>query len=580
MTLIGQKFGDRYEIQREIGRGGMAQVYLAFDTRLQRKVALKIMAPQLALHTEFVQRFEREARVAAGLSHPAIVTVYDCDEHQGLLYITMEYIEGRSLHSILREHGVLGMGYAVSILSPIAQALDYAHRAGAVHRDVKPHNMLVSVDGRVLLTDFGIALLDSADRERLTRTGIFIGTPEYISPEQLEAKHVDGASDRYALGVVGYELLTGRVPFSGTTAQLLLAHTQFPPPPLRQIAPHLPVELEEVFERALAKNPHDRFGSSEEFVQEIARILQRHGIPWATRAQIAELAKPRHKEPPRQQVVSLPGPTSVPPLQPDILEQYLRTSGAIPIPPHDSVTRDLPKPFSGAASTPKDGPKAVAGGASPPPAVPAPEDVSQAAAEVVSPRSFGPARRGEVPKSVAGVSFPPPAAAAPEDSVKEDVPKPDQRFEQRRWPAPVWILLFLLLVSGLIALLLLLPQNWGSAMHPTATSVQQAAVTDTPFYVLATDTPFYVLATDTPVYILATDTPSPMPPTDTPSPIPTDTPSPIPTDTPQPVPTDTPQPPPTDTPLPSAGTPTPPEDTVPLPLPGSSELMTRTLHPS
>ncbi|MBC8077248.1 MAG: serine/threonine protein kinase, partial [Chloroflexales bacterium] len=184
--IVGRRLG-RYEVQQEIGRGGMARVYRAVDTLLQRSVAIKVLAPQLGLDPEFARRFEREAITAANLRHPAIVTVYDVGEQDGLRYIAMEFIRGRTLHAIITERGALGLGYCVSILEPVARALDYAHVQGAVHRDIKPHNIMVDVAGRVLLTDFGIAQTPEHEPgERLTRTGIFMGTPEYISPEQAE----------------------------------------------------------------------------------------------------------------------------------------------------------------------------------------------------------------------------------------------------------------------------------------------------------------------------------------------------------------------------------------------------------
>ncbi|MEI8165468.1 MAG: serine/threonine-protein kinase [Chloroflexales bacterium] len=215
-SLIGRRLG-RYELRAELGRGGMARVYSALDTLLQRQVAIKVLAAQLSLDEEFVRRFEREATTAANLRHPAIVTIYDVGEQDDLHYIAMELVSGRSLHAIIEERTTLGLGYAVSLLDPVARALDYAHAQGAVHRDIKPHNILIDHDGRVLITDFGIAQTADSDGDRLTRTGVFMGTPEYISPEQAESQRVDGRSDLYSLAVVAYEIITGRVPFAGGT---------------------------------------------------------------------------------------------------------------------------------------------------------------------------------------------------------------------------------------------------------------------------------------------------------------------------------------------------------------------------
>ena len=176
-SLIGRRLG-RYELRAELGRGGMARVYSALDTLLQRQVAIKVLAAQLSLDEEFVRRFEREATTAANLRHPAIVTIYDVGEQDDLHYIAMELVSGRSLHAIIEERTTLGLGYAVSLLDPVARALDYAHAQGAVHRDIKPHNILIDHDGRVLITDFGIAQTADSDGDRLTRTGVFMGTPE------------------------------------------------------------------------------------------------------------------------------------------------------------------------------------------------------------------------------------------------------------------------------------------------------------------------------------------------------------------------------------------------------------------
>lgn len=291
-SLIGRRLG-RYEIRAELGRGGMARVYRAVDTQLQRAVALKVLAAQLSLDPEFVRRFEREAQTAAGLRHPAIVTIYDVGEQDGLYFIAMEFINGRSLHHILEDHAALGLGYAVSILDPVARALDYAHSRGAVHRDVKPHNIMIDVEGRVLLTDFGIAQTPDADTERLTRTGVFMGTPEYISPEQAEARRVDGRSDLYSLGVVAYEIITGRVPFSGATPQLIVAHAQLPPPAPTSVLAYLPSEIDAVLVQALAKRPEQRFKSGAEMVEALSTVARRYDAPLANREHLAMLAAPQ-----------------------------------------------------------------------------------------------------------------------------------------------------------------------------------------------------------------------------------------------------------------------------------------------
>jgi serine/threonine-protein kinase len=298
----------------------MARVYRATDTYLQRTVALKILAAQLSLDPEFVRRFEREAATAAQLRHPAIVTIYDVGELDGLYYIAMEYIQGRSLHALLEERTALGLGFAIALLEPVAQALDHAHRQGAVHRDIKPHNILLNHDGRVLLTDFGIAQTSDADSERLTRTGVFMGTPEYISPEQAEARRVDGRSDLYSLGVVAYEIVTGRVPFSGPTPQLIVAHAQLPPPPPTSVLAHLPSELDLVLVRALAKRSDQRYATGAALVADLKQVAERYHIPQASTAQLAELAQisPRMGPQPRIEVppAQLPRPVAPQPRPP------------------------------------------------------------------------------------------------------------------------------------------------------------------------------------------------------------------------------------------------------------------------
>ena len=290
--LVGQQLG-RYLVQEEIGRGGMARVFRALDTLLQRTVALKVLAPQLAVDPEFSHRFEREAVTAANLRHPNIVTIFDVGEQNGLRYIAMEYVRGLSLHTILEERGALGLSYAIGIVGPVAAALDYAHSQGSVHRDIKPHNIMIDTDGRVLLTDFGIAQAPEGTGERLTRTGIFMGTPEYISPEQASAQRVDGRSDLYSLGIATYEIITGQVPFSGATPQLIVAHAQNTPPPPSSVDPAQPHELDVVMARVLAKRPDQRFSSGANFVEALRIVARKHGIATATAAQLAALAQPR-----------------------------------------------------------------------------------------------------------------------------------------------------------------------------------------------------------------------------------------------------------------------------------------------
>ncbi len=289
--LINRRLG-RYQIHQETGRGGMARVYRATDTLLQRQVALKILTPQPGSDPRFAHRFEREAVTAANLRHPAIITIFDVGEADGLHYIAMEYIAGRTLHEALAERGPLGLPLTVAVLQPVVEALDYAHRAGAVHRDIKPHNILLDTDGRVLLTDFGIAIGPQAGNERLTQVGMFMGTPEYLSPEQAQAQPPSGRSDLYSLAIVAWEALTGRVPFEGGAPQLIMAHVYTPPPAISSFDPSLPPELDQFFARALAKRPEERFARAPDLLEALRTMADQNGFPAATRSDVAALAVP------------------------------------------------------------------------------------------------------------------------------------------------------------------------------------------------------------------------------------------------------------------------------------------------
>jgi eukaryotic-like serine/threonine-protein kinase len=247
-----------YDIYGELGRGGMAAVYLALDLSLNRKVAIKTMLPELVVKTDMVERFKREAQTAAGLSHPHIIQIHAVKETPALVYFVMKFIEGRSLESIALEQGPLGVGMAQVVLGQIASALAYAHRKGVVHRDVKPANVMIDEDGWAIVTDFGIAKVQVA--QNLTATGTAIGTPTYMSPEQFHNKAITGASDQYSLGVVAYEVLSGKKPFDGATyAEIITQHLFEPVPDLKLLRPDLPESLVSTINRMLAKNPTERF---------------------------------------------------------------------------------------------------------------------------------------------------------------------------------------------------------------------------------------------------------------------------------------------------------------------------------
>ena len=240
--LLNTLFDGRYRIMRKLGSGGMANVYLAEDQELGRRVAIKILNDRHAGDEQFVERFRREAKNAASLSHPNIVSIYDRGEAEGTYYIAMEYLDGRSLKELILSRGPAPMSVAVDYARQILSALRFAHRNGIVHRDIKPHNVLVDPEGHVKVTDFGIA---RAGASQMTEEGSIIGTAQYLSPEQARGTQVDQTSDLYSLGIVLYELLTGQVPFTGDSpVEIAMKHLSATPPPLRAKRPEMPQSLE------------------------------------------------------------------------------------------------------------------------------------------------------------------------------------------------------------------------------------------------------------------------------------------------------------------------------------------------
>jgi serine/threonine-protein kinase len=265
---------DRYAIERQLGRGGMATVYLARDLKHDRQVAIKVLRPEVAASIG-AERFLREIRTAARLQHPHIVPLHDSGEAAGFLYYVMPYVEGESLRDLLAREPQLGLERAQDITREVAEALTYAHSQGVVHRDIKPENILISggaegTSGHALVADFGIArALSAAGGDKTTETGLALGTPAYMSPEQAYAVGaIDGRADTYALGCVLYEMLAGHQPFLGRTAQEVLArHSRDPVPPLRTIRPELPEAVETAVRKALAKSPADRFPTTSGLVR-------------------------------------------------------------------------------------------------------------------------------------------------------------------------------------------------------------------------------------------------------------------------------------------------------------------------
>lgn len=260
----GSELGDRYELGHQIGSGGMATVYLAYDTVLDREVAVKVLADRFAADQAFVERFRREASAAAGLNHPNIVAVYDRGEAEGTYYIVMEYLSGPDLKKVIRDQGPLDPPVAVDNALQILSALTAAHGAGIIHRDIKPQNVMVGEDGRLRVADFGIARAD-ADQQ-MTEAGSVIGTAQYLSPEQAQGEDTTAASDTYAVGIVLYEMLTGRVPFDGDRpVTVAMKQINEPPVPPRVFAPDIPPPLDAVVMKALSKRPGDRFATAEDF---------------------------------------------------------------------------------------------------------------------------------------------------------------------------------------------------------------------------------------------------------------------------------------------------------------------------
>jgi len=275
VDLLGQMLSEAtlgdYDIYGELGRGGMAAVYLGLDLALNRKVAIKTMLPELVSKEGMVARFKREAQTAAALSHPHVIQIFTVKSTEKLVYFVMKFIEGRSLESVINDKGGIALDMAQVLLSQVGGALAYAHRKSVIHRDIKPANIMIDEDGWAIVTDFGIAKVQV--EQNLTATGTAIGTPHYMSPEQFHNKAVTGASDQYSLGIVAYEMLTGKKPFDGGTyAEIITQHLFEGPPDPRTVKKDIPEGAVEVIKKMLSKDPGDRYADCEEAVKAFAAV--------------------------------------------------------------------------------------------------------------------------------------------------------------------------------------------------------------------------------------------------------------------------------------------------------------------
>jgi eukaryotic-like serine/threonine-protein kinase len=272
-AFSGELIAGRYELEQQVGSGGMSKVYRAHDRLLERTVALKILHEHYSKDDEYVERFRREARAVAQLAHPNVVTVIDRGEHEGRQYIVFEYVDGENLKQLVQREGALPPKQVVELGLQIASALASAHARGVVHRDVKPQNVILSDEGRPKVTDFGIAR--SSDVESVTLTGTVMGTSEYISPEQARGESVDFRSDVYSLGAILYELSTGEVPFQGENPiSVAMRHLHEPVPSARARRREVPTRLDAAIRRTMAKDPEERFGSMDELIAELEACLR------------------------------------------------------------------------------------------------------------------------------------------------------------------------------------------------------------------------------------------------------------------------------------------------------------------
>ncbi len=272
MITKGQKINDRYEVIRSIGEGGMANVYLGYDTILDRNVAIKVLRGDLSNDEKFVRRFQREALSASSLAHPNIVEVYDVGEDDGVYYIVMEYVEGKTLKQLLKKRGTLTLSEAIDIMSQLTDGMAHAHDSYIIHRDLKPQNIMIKDDGQIKITDFGIAM--ALNSTQLTQTNSVMGSVHYLPPEQASGKGCTIKSDIYSMRIIFYELLSGSLPFKGDNAvEIALKHMREPLPSLREDNSAIPQSIENIVRRATAKNPKNRYESARSMHEDLLTAL-------------------------------------------------------------------------------------------------------------------------------------------------------------------------------------------------------------------------------------------------------------------------------------------------------------------
>jgi serine/threonine-protein kinase len=537
--MIGTRLGN-YEIVEEIGRGGMATVYRAYDPKLDRFVAVKVIHQNISAESSSLERFNREARLVARLEHPHLIPVYDYDGRHDPPFIVMRFMESGTLKDVLDKGGALPLNDAAFMLRQIASALDHAHRKGVIHRDIKPSNIMVDQDGNAFLTDFGIARMqekgDGPQKGGLTQTGFAVGTPGYMSPEQCLGKSdIDGRTDIYAMGAMLYQMLTGQMPFTADTPmQVIMKHIQEAVPSARAINPDLPEDIDAIIAKAMAKDPNQRYASAGDFAHDLVDVVGTITVgraPTGLRAAAIEVYNQKQKEREAR--------------QPEI-DQTLQTFAHTRVDPdaqQNTVTDAVaPMPDGPTQTTPSDQRIAAAPASA---SVPQPSASQQAAQAPPAP-----------PQT------PVPGTAAPASGGGSRLPL---------------IIIGLIAVVVVIAAVVLLSGGGGvdTAATETAAAVVAVQATNTAqAAAVPTDEP-----TDAP-----TDAPTDEPtdaPTDKPTDEPTDAPTDAPTDTPTDAPTESPSDTPTDEPT-ATHTPTVTDTPTegPTPTPSNTATPTDTLTPT